>query len=71
MNGRDLRLSITITVTLIMTVVLSKTIGCLLPIAAKKIRIDPTVMAAPLITTIADASALLLYFYIAKTLMDV
>jgi magnesium transporter len=71
MNGRDPLLSLTVSLTLIITVVMSKTVGCLLPLAAKKVRIDPTVMASPLITTIADASALIFYFSIAKVIMRI
>ncbi|MCL2703453.1 MAG: magnesium transporter [Defluviitaleaceae bacterium] len=71
MNGRDFWVSFTISVTLIVTVIIAKSVGCLLPILAKKIKIDPTVMAAPLITTIADASALLFYFYIARIILKI
>ena len=70
-DGRDALLSITVTVSLIVTVVMAKTVGCVLPLVAKKCRIDPTVMAAPLITSIVDAAALVFYFYIAKLLMGI
>jgi len=48
------------------TVVLAKLVGCVLPIAAKRLRVDPAIMASPLITTIVDACSLILYFQIAQ-----
>lgn len=56
----------TIAVTLFFTVVSAKTVGALLPIAAKKVKVDPAIMASPLITTIVDALALILYFNVAQ-----
>jgi len=58
----DLMISITVCLTLFFTVVLAKLVGGLLPIAAKKVNVDPAIMASPLITTIVDAVALLIYF---------
>ena len=69
MHGRDLLLCFTISISLVATVVIAKSIGCMLPLAAKKLKFDPAVMAAPLITTIADALSLLAYFGIAALLM--
>ena len=66
MNGRDIMLSISVTIALFGTVLLAKTIGALLPMAAKMIKIDPAVMATPIITTIVDAASLIIYFSIAK-----
>ena len=51
------------------TVILAKIVGCLLPIGAKAIRLDPAVMASPFITTIVDAVSLLVYFLFAKMLL--
>ncbi len=51
------------------TVVLAKVVGCLLPIAAKAVNLDPAVMASPFITTIVDALSLLVYFLFAKMLL--
>ncbi len=51
------------------TVVLAKVVGCLLPIAAKAVKLDPAVMASPFITTIVDALSLLVYFLFAKMLL--
>jgi magnesium transporter len=61
-------LGISVSLTLWLTVVLAKVVGCMLPLAAKTIRVDPAVMAAPVITTIVDASALLVFFGIARAM---
>ena len=55
--------------TLFCTVIVSKIVGCSLPILAKKVGFDPAVMASPLITTIVDAIALMIYFGIATSLL--
>ena len=59
----------TVSVTLVATVVLSDLVGGLLPIAAKRLGLDPAVMASPLITTIVDALSLLIYFQVASCLL--
>jgi magnesium transporter len=66
MNGRNPVLALTVTMSLFLTIIIAKTVGCMLPIVAKKIKVDPAIMAAPLITTIVDAASLLIYFSIAK-----
>jgi magnesium transporter len=71
MNGRDYKLCITVTCALIATVVIAKSIGCLLPLFAKKIRIDPAVLSAPIITTIADACSLIIYFTLARAILKI
>ena len=58
-------LAIVLTLSIIATVILSKLIGCLLPIGAKAIHMDPAVMAGPLISTIVDICTTLLYYSIA------
>lgn len=65
----DVILSITVSISLLLTVMLAKTVGCLLPIAAKKLKLDPAVMASPVITTLVDAGALLLFFGMAQALL--
>ena len=59
----------TVCLTLCLTVILAKLIGCTLPMVAKKIGFDPAVMASPFITTIVDACSLLIYFNIAGLLL--
>ncbi len=61
--------ALVVSFTLCLTVISAKFIGCILPIIAKKIKLDPAVMASPFITTIVDAVSLLVYFGIAKALV--
>ena len=56
---------------LCVTVVLAKIVGCLLPMAAKAVHLDPAVMASPFISTIVDALSLLVYFMFAKMLLRI
>lgn len=56
-------------VTMALTVLVSKVIGCILPVFAKKMGFDPAVMSSPFITTIIDAVSLLLYFALATALL--
>ncbi len=58
-------------VTMALVVMVAKTIGCLLPLAAARIHLDPAVMASPLITTIVDAISLLAYFQIATHVLHI
>lgn len=59
----------TVSISMAAVVVLSKTIGCTLPILAKILKVDPAMMAGPLISTLVDAVALILYFSIATVLL--
>lgn len=61
--------ALVVCVTLIFSVIFSKLVGCLLPILAKQLKFDPTVMASPFITTIVDAISLLIYFRVATILL--
>lgn len=54
---------------MVCAVVVAKVIGCTLPIIAKVIRIDPALMAGPLITTLVDALTLLIYFSLAQAFL--
>ena len=69
LNGGNIRLSVTVSLSLYATVIIAQSIGCLLPIAVKKVGLDPAVAASPIITTIVDACALSIYFAVAKTFM--
>ena len=55
--------------TLIVTIIFAKIVGCTLPLLAKKVGFDPAVMASPFITTIVDALSLITYFQIATILL--
>ena len=63
---QDIKIALTISVTLILTVIVSKELGVLLPICAEKMGLDPAVMAAPLLTTVADTASVLMFFMIAS-----
>lgn len=67
---QDMTLALVIGLSLIGTVILSKMIGCVLPLFAKKTGLDPAVMAAPLITTLVDTCSILIYFNIASALFE-
>ena len=62
---------VTVCLTLGVTVVVAKIVGCSLPLIAKRLGFDPAVMASPFITTIVDAMSLLLYFLFAKSILHV
>lgn len=64
-------LCLTVVLSLLATVMLAKTIGCVLPIAAQVLHLDPAIMAAPLITTIVDAVSLIIYFQLACSLLKI
>lgn len=66
----DLYVAITVCVSLFITVITAKLVGGVLPIIAKKMKLDPAIMASPLITTIVDAVALVTYFSIATVLLS-
>ncbi|MBO5290067.1 MAG: magnesium transporter [Clostridia bacterium] len=61
--------ALVVALTLCLTVICAKVIGCVLPIIAKKMKLDPAVMASPFITTIVDGVSLLVYFGIAKAFL--
>lgn len=70
-EGVGSNIALTVTITLFFTIVLAKTVGCVLPIVANTLKIDPAVMASPLITTIVDAVALIIYFGLATTFLGI
>ncbi len=71
LEGVGAMVSLTVCITLFMTVVLAKVVGGLLPIAAKSVKLDPAIMASPLITTIVDAFSLIIYFKMAHMLIGI
>lgn len=70
-TSADLMISLTVCASLFLTVVLAKIVGGVLPIISKKLKLDPAIMASPLITTIVDAFALIVYFGFAKLLLGI
>lgn len=69
LEGVGVEISLAVCISLFATVIVAKIVGGCLPIIAKKLKLDPAIMASPLITTIVDAVALLIYFSIASLLI--
>ena len=70
-NDITLMVDLVVCLALAVTVVVAKIVGCLLPIGAKALKLDPAVMASPFISTIVDALSLLVYFLFAKMVLGV
>ncbi len=70
-TGNDVTNSVILVVciAILCAVIVAKIIGCTLPIVAKMLKLDPALMAGPLITTFVDAIALLIYFNLANALI--
>lgn len=68
---KDINLSIVVSLSLIGTVIIAKMAGSTLPMIAKKLKIDPAIMAAPLITTIVDTFSIVIYFKIASIILKI
>ena len=68
---QDLQLALVLGLTLIATVALAKSLGCILPLLAKRLKLDPAIMASPLITTLVDIFSILVYFQIATAIMGI
>lgn len=60
-----------VSLSVLLTVVIAKFVGSMLPIIANKLNIDPAIMASPMITTIVDALALFVYFSFSRTLLGI
>ena len=71
MYPENLMVNITVVLSMLITVVLAKTLGALLPMAAKAMHLDPALMASPMLTTILDACSMVIYFTIASQLLHV
>ena len=66
-----LTVALTVALSLSVTIILAKIIGATLPLLAEKIGLDPAVMASPLITTLVDAISLIVYFFVAKSVLNI
>jgi magnesium transporter len=66
-----MQVAMIVCLTLVVTVLVAKLVGCILPMVAKKIGFDPAVMASPFITTIVDAVSLIIYFQIATRMLGI
>lgn len=68
---QDVNIAIVVGSTLICTVIIAKLLGCILPILAKKLKLDPAIMASPLITTIVDTVSVLVFFNISTFIFHI
>ncbi len=68
---KNFLIAVTVGISLFVTICVAKMIGCMLPIAAKKCKLDPAIMASPLITTIVDACSIFVYFNVALAILHV
>lgn len=66
---QDMKLAVVVALSLLGTVILANFLGCSLPMLAKKIKIDPALMATPVITTVSDMCSVLIFFKIATMVM--
>lgn len=62
--------ALVVAVSIVLTIVIAKLVGCTLPMLAKRLGFDPAVMASPFITTVVDALSLLVYFAVATHLLN-
>jgi magnesium transporter len=67
--GVSIPLACTVALTVLVICTWSTTIGSLIPLAAERFHVDPAVLSAPLITTLVDATGLVIYFSIAKAVL--
>lgn len=68
-SGKDMKIALVIGLTLISTTTTAAFLGGTLPIIAKKLKLDPAIMANPLITTLTDATTLIIYFAISAAIL--
>ncbi|HAL18809.1 MAG TPA: magnesium transporter, partial [Spirochaetaceae bacterium] len=64
-------LGISVSLSLFLTVIAAKMLGCSLPFLAKMLHVDPALMASPIITTMMDAFSLVCYFYVCKMIIGI
>ena len=69
LTGASLTLAITVALTMLAICLWSTAVGALIPMVAQRMGLDPAVLSAPLITTMVDATGLVIYFLIAKTVL--
>ena len=70
-QGYSLQISLTVSITIIATIIVAEIIGGILPIIAQKLKLDPAMMASPLITTIVDTVTLAIYFTLAVWIIGI
>ena len=70
-NGAEWHVALVVAAALFCTIMLAKALGCAMPMLAKRLGLDPALMASPMITTIVDMSSLFIYFTIAKAVLKI
>ncbi len=70
MGQGGLLMALTIGVTMACTIIIAKSVGCVLPLLAKKVGLDPAIMATPLISTLVDISTVTVYFMIVSAVFN-
>ena len=65
----DQKVSLVVSLSMVVTVTLSKSLGCLLPMIAKRLKMDPAVVASQALTTLVDAASLLVLFSLAALML--
>ena len=70
LDRKGAAVAMVVALSIFVTIVLAKLVGCTLPMLAKRLGFDPAVMASPFITTVVDALALLVYFQVATHLLN-
>ncbi len=71
LDSTPVLVALTVSISLFITIMLAKMIGSTLPLLAKKVKIDPAILASPLISTLVDATSLIIYFSFASVLLKV
>ena len=67
--GQVFQIAGVVGITLVSTALIAEIMGCVLPMFAKKVKLDPAIMASPLITTIVDLCSMLVFFSVATAIM--
>ena len=67
---KDVQVAAVVCCTMMCTILIAKSLGCLLPMLAKRLKIDPALMASPMITTITDATSLMVFFRFALAFLS-
>ena len=69
-NPQSIKIAFIVGVTLMATAMIAEVMGCVLPMLAKRLKLDPAIMASPLITTVVDLCSMLVFFSIATAVMS-
>ena len=69
LHSADFKVNVTVSITMGLAVVVAKCLGCLLPLGAKMLKLDPALMASPLLTTVVDAIVLVMFFGLTRLIV--